>query len=399
MSLYLDRSGWERLSLGTVATASREKVNPSDGTVDRYVAGEHMDSDDLKIHRWGDSNETDLGPAFHRRFRPGQVLYGSRRTYLRKVAVADFDGVCANTTFVVQTMDPTRLIPEFLPFVMSAEPFHAFAVAESKGSVNPYVNWSDIMRYEFDLPPLDEQKRIADLLWAVQRDSTTRATALAAVDALIDLWMRDVGQIDGAEAVVVSDLIEHSIGGVWGTDPGTSELDVAVIRGTDITIGGKIRPAGAPARSIKESEAKSRTLTSGDVLVEKSGGSPDQPVGKVGLVRELAGEMVPSNFVLLLRPDRSRCEPTFLFSLLRGMWRHGGFAEFTGKTTNIANLRTKELLASTVRVPSREVQRRLATEFDALERTRTEASSAVTASAALLTSLTAEVFGGTDGAV
>ena len=156
MSLNLDRSGWVRLSLGTVATASKEKVNPSDGTVDRYVAGEHMDSDDLKIHRWGDPNEIDLGPAFHRRFRSGQVLYGSRRTYLRKVAVADFDGVCANTTFVVQTKDPARLLPEFLPFVMSAEPFHAFAIAESKGSVNPYVNWSDIERYEFDLPPLGD---------------------------------------------------------------------------------------------------------------------------------------------------------------------------------------------------------------------------------------------------
>lgn len=169
MSLVVDKSGWVRVSLGSVATASKEKADPSDGTIDRYVAGEHMDSDDLKIHRWGDPRDTDLGPAFHRRFRPGQVLYGSRRTYLRKVAVADFDGVCANTTFVVETKDPSRLLQDFLPFVMTAGPFHAFAIAESKGSVNPYVNWSDIERYEFELPPLDEQKRLADLLWMIAR--------------------------------------------------------------------------------------------------------------------------------------------------------------------------------------------------------------------------------------
>jgi len=91
MSLNLDKSTWRRVFLGNVATASKEKVDPTDGSIDRYVAGEHMDSDDLKIHRWGDIGDVELGPAFHRRFRPGQVLYGSRRTYLRKVAVADFD--------------------------------------------------------------------------------------------------------------------------------------------------------------------------------------------------------------------------------------------------------------------------------------------------------------------
>lgn len=169
MSLELDKSAWKRVKLGEVVAASKEKVDPSDGSVDRFIAGEHMDTDDLKIHRWGDPSEVDLGPAFHRRFRPGQVLYGSRRTYLRKVAVADFDGVCANTTFVVESKDPGVLLQEFLPFVMTSEPFHAFAIAESKGSVNPYVNWSDIARYEFNLPPLEEQKRIADLLWAVER--------------------------------------------------------------------------------------------------------------------------------------------------------------------------------------------------------------------------------------
>jgi type I restriction enzyme S subunit len=169
MSLKLDKSTWKRVTLGEVAAASKEKIDPTDGSVERYVAGEHMDTDDLAIHRWGNVGETDLGPAFHRMFRAGQVLYGSRRTYLRKVAVAEFDGVCANTTYVVETKNDGVLLQQFLPFVMTSEAFHAFAIAESKGSVNPYVNWSDIERYEFDLPPLDEQKRITGLLWAVER--------------------------------------------------------------------------------------------------------------------------------------------------------------------------------------------------------------------------------------
>lgn len=169
MTLNLDKTEWKRVTMGEVAAASKEKVDPSDGTVERFIAGEHMNTDDLQIHRWGDVGEVDLGPAFHRRFRSGQVLYGSRRTYLRKVAVAEFDGVCSNTTFAVETKDEGALLQEFLPFIMTAEPFHAFAIAESKGSVNPYVNWSDIDRYEFDLPPVGEQKRIAGLFWALER--------------------------------------------------------------------------------------------------------------------------------------------------------------------------------------------------------------------------------------
>ena len=96
------------------------------------------------------------------RFRRGHVLYGSRRTYLRKVAVADFEGVTANTTFVIETRDPNVLLSELLPFIMATESFHEHSIKKSKGSVNPYVNFSDIAAYEFALPPLDEQRRIAE---------------------------------------------------------------------------------------------------------------------------------------------------------------------------------------------------------------------------------------------
>src|SRR4051812_17942110 len=109
-----------RVRFGDVVGQSRETVDPESGEVERYVAGEHMDTDNLRIRRWGIVGDGYLGPAFHRRFRPGQVLYGSRRTYLRKVAVADFDGVCANTTFVCAPAD-SALLPAYLPFVMQME--------------------------------------------------------------------------------------------------------------------------------------------------------------------------------------------------------------------------------------------------------------------------------------
>lgn len=158
------KPGWRRVKFGDVVRQVKTKSDPKTSGLERYVAGEHMDTDDLRIRRWGEIGDGYLGPAFHMRFKPGQVLYGSRRTYLRKVAVADFEGICANTTFVLESADPTKLLPPFLPFVMQTEGFNEHSKRESKGSVNPYVNFSDLAWYEFALPPPEEQHQIAHLL-------------------------------------------------------------------------------------------------------------------------------------------------------------------------------------------------------------------------------------------
>lgn len=158
------KPGWRRVRFSEVVRQVKDRVNPETAGLERFVAGEHMETDDLKIRRWGTIGESDLGPAFHMRFRPGQVLYGSRRTYLRKVALPDFEGICANTTFVLESADPQVLLPDLLPFLMQTEAFHAHSQRESKGSVNPYVNFSDLAWYEFALPPLEVQLHAVELL-------------------------------------------------------------------------------------------------------------------------------------------------------------------------------------------------------------------------------------------
>jgi type I restriction enzyme S subunit len=107
-----------------------------------------------------------LGPAFIRKFEEGDILYGSRRTYLRKVAVAHFSGITSNTTFVIKANE-AKIDKRLLPFVMLSEGFAEHSIRNSKGSVNPYVNWKDLADYEFLLPPKDQQAKLAELLWAM----------------------------------------------------------------------------------------------------------------------------------------------------------------------------------------------------------------------------------------
>lgn len=183
---------WQRVKFGDVVRQVKDKVDPHSSGLKRYVAGEHMDTDDLRIRRWGDVGDGYLGPAFHMHFKPGQVLYGSRRTYLRKVAVADFEGICANTTFVLESADSSKLLPELLPFVMQTEAFHEHSKRESKGSVNPYVNFSDLAWHEFALPPLEEQRLILCMLTASNKLTTSMADLSKSHDLAIEAFLDDV---------------------------------------------------------------------------------------------------------------------------------------------------------------------------------------------------------------
>ena len=160
------KPGWKMVKFGDVVRQCKESVDRDNNPFERYVEGGHMDSENIHIRRWGEFGTDYVGPAFHRIFRKGQVLYGSRRTYLKKVAIADFDGITANTTFVCETKDQSVFMRELLPFLMLTDSFTGHSIRESKGSTNPYINWPDIAKYEFPLPPLNEQKRIAKILWA-----------------------------------------------------------------------------------------------------------------------------------------------------------------------------------------------------------------------------------------
>jgi len=391
MSLNLDRSGWLRLSLGTVATASKEKVSPSDGTVDRYVAGEHMDSDDLKIHRWGDPNETALGPAFHRRFRPGQVLYGSRRTYLRKVAVADFDGVCANTTFVVQTKDPARLLPEFLPFVMSAEPFHAFAIAESKGSVNPYVNWSDIERYEFDLPPLDEQKRIADLLWTAERSAVAQTAYRTELALVRKTWIDEgIERFLSADQVAFADLWQSSPDGGYSAAPVDQETGKYVLSLSALGSEG-YRPGNL--KHVPDTEqTRSASLSRGDLLISRA--NTADLVGRVGIFCEARDDVsFPDTMMRLrLKPEVSNEFAAAVLGSIHGRTHMRRSA--AGSATSMVKINRASLGRLRFPIVSRSTQRAFLEDLKVQDHALARLDSETGALERLRTALVEEVFGG-----
>lgn len=139
------------------------KIDPLTYGIERIVGGENLESEDFKIRTWQKVGEGYLGPAFHVLFKAGDILYGSRRTYLRKVSHADFDGVCANTTYVIKANEEL-LLQDVLKHIMLSERFTQYSIGVSKGSTNPYINWKDLDNFSFQVPDLETQREIANVL-------------------------------------------------------------------------------------------------------------------------------------------------------------------------------------------------------------------------------------------
>ena len=154
-------AGWQRVKFGDVVRLSKARSSdPIADGYDRYIGLEHIEPEDLRIRRWG--NVAD-GVTFTSVFKPGQVLFGKRRAYQRKVAVSDFSGVCSGDIYVLESKDPKMLLPELLPFVCQTEAFFQHAVGTSAGSLSPRTNWASLADFEFALPPLEEQRRIVQM--------------------------------------------------------------------------------------------------------------------------------------------------------------------------------------------------------------------------------------------
>ena len=186
-----------RVCFGDVVSDIKVNVDRLNNPYEYYVAGDHMDTEELCILRRGSFAEPpEPGPAFIRIFQPGQILYGSRRTYLKKIAVADFAGITANTTFVLETKNENVFTQRLLPFLMYSESFTQYSINNSKGSTNPYILFSDLAKYEFCLPPIAEQRRLADLLWAANATREAYRKLLSITDDLVKSQFHDDTQID-----------------------------------------------------------------------------------------------------------------------------------------------------------------------------------------------------------
>lgn len=206
-----------KVKFSDVVNNIKVNIDREHNPYNHYIAGDHMDTEDIHLRRKGSFETDDVGPAFTRLFKIGQILYGSRRTYLKKAAIADFEGITANTTFVFESRDESIFLTKLLPFLIQSNSFTEWSVKKSKGSTNPYVVFSDLANFEFELPELKIQKEYEDILWKIDNTREAYRNLISSLDKLnksrfIELFGNPTINEKGFPLLTVDDVIKFEGG-------------------------------------------------------------------------------------------------------------------------------------------------------------------------------------------
>ena len=173
------------VKLSDVIKRVNTKVDKDNTELEFYVGGEHIDSQEIRVTKRGLIEGSTIGPMFYYGFKAGDFLLVSRNPHLKKAGLVDFDGICSEKTFVLATADESVLIPDFLPFVLQNERFWTYAYQNRHGSTNTFINWKTLADYEFELPSIEQQRRISEVLWAINDTMGSYKRLIAATDELV----------------------------------------------------------------------------------------------------------------------------------------------------------------------------------------------------------------------
>lgn len=152
----LKEKDFETIKFEKVATNISERVEPKKTELTTYVGLEHLDADNLKIERTGTPDDV-IGTKL--KIYKGDIIFGKRRAYLRKVAISHFDGIASAHSMILRANE-THIEKEFLPYFMQSDAFMSRAVQISEGSLSPTIKNKTLAVQEFILPKKEKQKEL-----------------------------------------------------------------------------------------------------------------------------------------------------------------------------------------------------------------------------------------------
>lgn len=301
-NIHIDKTGWKKYRFDEICRQVNEATkDPVADGLDHVIGLEHIEPNNLHITQW-DTLEKES--TFTRKFKRGQVLFGRRRAYQRKVAYAEFDGICSGDILVFEAIENV-MAPELLPFLIQSDGFFQKALETSAGSLSPRTKFKELADYEFLLPPKPEQKRLAALLWSA--------------DEMIEKEKREVERFEIYRTRVCNDFFEttkssepiKSFGKVFtGSTPSTKILEYwngeyPFLTPTEIN--NTLEPQTASRFLTIEGLKASREISKGDVLVTC--------VGEIGRITIASQKCCANQQINIISPDNTIDSKYLFYSL------------------------------------------------------------------------------------
>lgn len=387
MSLTLNRSTWKRITFGDLVANINDYFHPARDGALPYVAGPHMNPGEVAVADYGSTEDDDFPPTFKRKFQEGDVLLHSRG--IEKLASVDRPGVTGEKLFVLRSKDADLLIQPFLVWLLLSRKARAHMQENFTGSVNKFLNWKPLAAMKVDLPPIEEQQRIADLLWAVERHRQSTGTAVAQIDRVAEEVFSHLLRASDAVPVPLPTLVEEMTVGVvvkptqYYTD---DAMGIPALRGLNVKPGGFELDDLVRFKPESAAQLTKSTLRLGDVVVVRTGRPGDAAV----VTTEAAGFNCID--LIIARPG-SELLAEFLALFLNSSFGREQITRLSAGTAqqhfNVGAL--KKLMVPGLTLPE---QGQIVADIEAVREARGDAEREGVALATLRESLLADIFGG-----
>lgn len=272
-----------------IAINSTEKKKPVEEDRFTYLGLEHLDSGSLKVTRFG-SEVAPIGEKLV--MHKGDVLFGKRRAYQKKVAIAPFDGIFSAHGMVLRPREDV-IDKSFFPLFISSDYFLDAAIKISVGSLSPTINWRDLKTLEFELPDLATQRKLAETLWSINETMEAYKKLISATDELVkSQFMEQFGSYLGDETrcATVEQVCTVFADGDWIESKDQADDGIRLIQTGNVG-NGVYLDKGERARYIDEETFVRLNCTEvlpNDILISRL---PD-PVGRACIIPDGLGKSI-----------------------------------------------------------------------------------------------------------
>jgi len=351
------KPGWKMVKFGDmVKNANLVERDPEKVGIERVVGLDHLDPENLHIRRW---NTLEEGTSFTRKFVPDQTLFAKRRAYQRKIAFAEFEGICSGDILTFEPKDPKKLLPELLPFICQTDAFFDHALGTSAGSLSPRTSWKALKDFEFHLPPIEEQKHIAEILWAT--------------DEAVERYLSTIKELQNTRSFYFANISLSKVENKWRVK---KFVDCFEIVSGQVDPKDKLYqflPLVAPnhiqqytGRLLNIETAKEQNAISGKYLFQKGDVvySKIRPNLRKAFISEFEG--MCSADMYALRPKQDKIIARFLLAILLSD-HFTSFALTRSVRTGIPKLNRKELSEYKIAIPPIDEQKRICAHLETLD--------------------------------
>ena len=332
--------GWQIVKFGDIAKHISKRVEPSETDLTIYVGLEHFDPDSLKIKRHGVPSDVEGQKLL---VKKGQIIFGKRRAYQRKVAIAEYDCICSAHAMVLEA-NSKNIIPEFLPFFMQSDIFMNRAVSISEGSLSPTIKWKVLSNQEFLIPTIDKQTVLVDILSKRLNLEQKYSAAIVSAEHVLQTILA-YRKNNNFKTERLKNLISKHID-YRGKSPPKSDSGIPLITAKNIRDGF----INEEPREFIPEDSFEAWMTRGlpkekDVLF-----TTEAPLGNVSLAPKY--KFALGQRTVCFRANESRIAPETLFWALRTKYfQHQLKSRTTGTTAQ--GIKVKELLQLNVNFPDK----------------------------------------------